>query len=69
MIGIAISPAAYEALKAMLLPRRTDGALSPGSDGLIRIWLDRKYVDSLAQMRGRGETYSDVILRLRKAGS
>jgi hypothetical protein len=68
MIGIAISAAAYEALKAMLLPR-TDGALSPGSDGLIRIWLDRKYVDSLAQMRGRGETYSDVILRLRKAGS
>jgi hypothetical protein len=39
----------------------------PGPDGLMRIWLDRKFVDRLAQMRGPGESYSDVIIRLAKA--
>jgi hypothetical protein len=39
----------------------------PGPDGLVRIWLDRKFVDRLGQMRGPGESYSDVILRLAKA--
>jgi hypothetical protein len=37
-----------------------------GPDGLIRIWLDHKFVDRLAQMRGPGESYSDVIRRLAK---
>jgi hypothetical protein len=40
MIAIAITPAAYDAIKATLLPR-IDAAPSPGADGLIRIWLDR----------------------------
>ena len=43
-----------------------DRAAAPGPDGLIRIWLDGKFVDRLGQMRGRGEAYSDVILRLAK---
>jgi hypothetical protein len=38
-------------------------------DGLIRIWLDRKFVDRLAQMRGPGESYSDVILNSRRTSS
>ena len=62
MIAITITPAAYEAIRATL--PMTDGALSIGSDGLIRIWLDRKFVDRLGQMRGLGESYSDVIIRL-----
>ena len=66
MIGIAITPAAYEAIKATMLPR-IDAAPSPGADGLIRIWLDRQFVDRLGRMRGWGETYSDVILRMAKA--
>jgi hypothetical protein len=41
----------------------------PGPDGLVRIWLDRKFVDRLGQMRGPGESYSDVILRLAEATS
>ena len=38
-------------------------------DGLIRIWLDRKFVDRLEHMGGPRETYSDVILRLAEASS
>ena len=31
------------------------------------IWLDRAVVDRLRSLRGPGESYSDVILRLAKA--
>jgi hypothetical protein len=32
------------------------------------IWLDRAVVDRLRAMRGEGESYSDVILRLAAEG-
>ena len=63
MIAIAITPAAHQAIKASLLGTG-DATPRPGPDGLIRIWLDRKLVDRLGQMRGPGESYSDVIIRL-----
>jgi hypothetical protein len=63
MVAISITAPAYEALGAMM---PADRAAAPGPDGLIRIWLDGKFVDRLGQMRGRGEAYSDVILRLTK---
>ena len=66
MLAIAITPAAYEVLKATLL-RGKDHTASPGPDGLIRIWLDRDVVDRLDRMRGPGESYSDVVLRLARA--
>ena len=59
MIAITITPAAHQAIKASLL-----GTVRPGPGGLIRIWLARKFVDRLGQMRGPGESYSDMILRL-----
>jgi hypothetical protein len=46
-----------------------DATPRPGPDGLIRIWLDPKFADWLGQMRGPGESYSDVILRLAKTSS
>ena len=62
-MAIAITTQAYEAIWAML----PDGATPrPGPDGLMRIWLEREFVDRLAAMRGPGESYSDVILRLAK---
>ena len=66
MIAITITPAAHQAVKASLLAT-ADATPRPGPDGLIRIWLDDKFVDRLAQMRGPGEDYSEVILRLAKA--
>jgi hypothetical protein len=62
MISVSITPEAFEAIRATL--PHSDAPPSRGPDGLIRIWLDRKFVDRLGQMRGPGETYSDVILRL-----
>ena len=66
MIAITITPAAHRAIKASLLGTG-DARPRPGPDGLVRIWLDRKFVDRLGQMRGPGESYSDVILRMAKA--
>ena len=67
-IAITITPAAHQAIKTSLL-RTTDAPPRPGPDGLIRIWLDRQFVDRLGQMRGTGETYSDVMLRMAAVGS
>ena len=67
MIAIPITPAAYKVIKQML--PKTNGGASPGADGLVRIWLDRKFVGRLGLMRGRGENYSDVILRMAKKSS
>ena len=68
MIAITITPAAHQAVKASLLGT-ADATPRPGADGLIRIWLDDKFVGRLGQMRGPSETYSDVILRMAKADS
>ena len=67
MIAITITPEAYDAIKPRL--PETDLAPPKGADGLIRLWLDRKFVGQLAQMRAKGESYSDVILRLAKTSS
>ena len=48
-------------VRATLPPRL---CIPPGPDGLIRIWLDREFVDRLGRMREPGESYSDVILRM-----
>ena len=66
MIAVTIMPAAYGALKVMR-PGTYDAPASP--DGMIRIWLDRKFVERLGQMRGPHESYNDVILRLATASS
>jgi hypothetical protein len=68
MIAITITPAAHQAIKASLLGT-AEATPRSGPDGMIRIWLDCKFVDRLAQMRGSGENYSDVILRLAESGS
>jgi hypothetical protein len=65
MISISITAEAYRAIRATL----PEGALWPAqpfprSDGLVRIWLDPAVVNRLGAMRGPGESYSDVILRM-----
>ena len=63
MIAITITPEAYEAI---LLG--TAKVPSPQrQDGLITVWLDCTFVDRIGHLRGPGETYSEVILRLAKA--
>ena len=62
MIAIPISREAYEAIPRC--PRAPTRGLRADGRGNVRLWLDRKFVDRRAQMRGPGESYSDVILRL-----
>ncbi len=68
MISIPITEEAYEALKARI-PRIDQAPTSKGRNGQMRISLDRKFVDRLLVLRGPGESYSDVILRLAEASS
>jgi hypothetical protein len=68
MIRIAITQAAYDAI-ASTLPLGTV-AVEPevNEKGERLIWLAPNVVDRLRFLRGPGEAYSDVILRLAGEG-
>ena len=64
MIRIAITTEAFDAI-ARTLPLGSVGYENQVNErGERLIWLDRAVVSRLRAMRGRGESYSDVILRL-----
>ena len=64
MIRIAITEAAFEAI-AQTLPLGSVGYENVVNErGERLIWLEPNVVDRLRAMRGPGESYSDVILRL-----
>jgi hypothetical protein len=64
MIRIAITQAAFEAIARTLPFGRVGYENKIDEEGRRLIWLDRAVVDRLRAMRGAGESYSDVILRL-----
>ena len=64
MIRIAISQAAFEAISATLPLGSVGYENGPSVNGERLIWLAPNVVDRLRAMRGPGESYSDVILRL-----
>jgi hypothetical protein len=64
MIRIAITQAAFDAL-ASTLPFGSVGYENQINErGERLIWLDHAVVSRLRAMRGPGESYSDVVLRL-----
>ena len=64
MVRIAITQAAFDAI-AKTLPLGAVGYENKVNEkGERLIWLDRAVVDRLRSLRGPGESYSDVILRL-----
>jgi hypothetical protein len=68
MVRIAITQAAFDAI-AKTLPLGSVGYENATNEkGERLIWLDRAIVDRLRAMRGPGESYTDVILRLAAAG-
>ena len=67
MIGITISAEAYAAIKATFAAGTQTWPISPADQGDVIICLDQATVDRLGAMRGPGESYSDVILRLANA--
>ena len=63
MVRISISIAAYRAI-AETLPFGSVGVEPQLDAAEVAIWLEPTWVDRLGAMRGPGESYSDVILRL-----
>ena len=64
MIRIAITAEAYAAIESTL-PVGSVGVEPEAADkGERFIWLDEGVVNKLKFLRGRGESFSDVILRL-----
>jgi hypothetical protein len=68
MIRISIAAAAFEAIAATL-PSSVGVEARRAPNGDYFIWLEPRFVDRLRALRGPGETYSDVILRLATAGA
>jgi hypothetical protein len=68
MIRISISRAAFEAIAATL-PSNIGYERLRAPNGDHHVWLEPRFVDRLRAMRGLGESYSDVILRVTKAAS
>ncbi|HZZ21813.1 MAG TPA: hypothetical protein VFE60_04190 [Roseiarcus sp.] len=64
MIRIAISPEAFEAIAKTLPLGNVSFENKTSERGEKLIWLDRAVVDRLRSLRGAGESYSDVILRI-----
>jgi hypothetical protein len=68
MVRIAISEAAFEAI-AKTLALGSVGYENPTNEkGERLVWLDPSVVDRLRSLRGPGESWSDVILRLAEKG-
>jgi hypothetical protein len=63
MVRIAITQEAFEAI-AQTPPFGSVGYEVEAIEGQRYILLDRAVVDRLGVMRGPGESYSDVILRI-----
>jgi hypothetical protein len=64
MVRIAITQAAFEAIAKTLLFGSVGYENKVNEKGERLIWLDPGVVDRLLSLRGPGESYSDVILRL-----
>jgi hypothetical protein len=64
MIRIAITQAAYDAICATLPLGSVEYENDANERGERWIWLERAMVDRLRSLRGPGESFSDVILRL-----
>jgi hypothetical protein len=64
MVRIAITQAAFDAICAMLPFGNVSYENKTDEQGNRLVWLDRAVVDRLRSLRGPGESYGDVILRL-----
>ena len=64
MIQIAITQAAFDAITKTLALGSVGYENATNEKGERLIWLDPSMVDRLRSLRGSGESYSDVILRV-----
>jgi hypothetical protein len=64
MIRISISAAAFDAVAATLPFGSVGFEGEADANGERHIWLEPRVLDRLKALRGPGESYSDVILRV-----
>ena len=64
IVRIAISQAAFDAIARTLPLGNVSFENRTDEEGNRLIWLDRAVIDRLRSLRGPGESYSDVILRM-----
>jgi hypothetical protein len=64
MIRITINQAAFDAIASTLPLGSVAYEQEANANGEREIWLDAHVVNRLRALRGSGESYSDVILRL-----
>jgi hypothetical protein len=64
MIRIAITAAAYDAIAATLPIGSVGYEAKRTEEGEVLIWLERRALDRLDALRLRGESCSEVILRM-----
>jgi hypothetical protein len=69
MIRIAITQDAFEAIAATLPLGSVGYENAVNEKGERHVWLAPNVVERLRAMRGPGESYSDVILRLAKSAA
>jgi len=68
MVRIAISQAAFDAI-AKTLPGNVSFENKANAKGERYVWLEPAVADRLRALRGPGESYSEVILRVAAAES
>lgn len=64
MHRIAITVEAFEAIAATLPLGWLGFERDPNEQGERTVWLEEVWVNKLGAMRGPGDSYSDVILRI-----
>ncbi len=64
MIRIAITPAAYAAIATALRPGTRLLPIQQQGGPPFHLWLKEPVLDRLRAMRGPGEDYSEVIMRI-----
>jgi hypothetical protein len=64
LIGVSITAAAFEAIATTMPLGSVSFEPQLGTKGDRQIWLDDAVVNRLKALRGPGESYSDVILRV-----
>ena len=64
MIRIAVTAAAFEAISGTLPLGSVGFEREPDANGERLIWLAPNLLNRLRALRGPGESYSDVILKL-----
>jgi hypothetical protein len=68
MLRIAISQKAFDAIVATL-PSNVGFESQRAENGDVYVWLPPDVLAKLNALRGRGQSYSDVILRLATGAS